>query len=143
MNKRRFWSITRVLMMEIAALTHHPERFAQDYLQPIDEIIHMNKNKITVSCYRIVLDRDAIGIRWFQKRCAPIFACCIGGATFGTKMGAQRGLNAHDESGFVSIPFEERPLFRNQARSKRSRFITLFQAAAKSWTNFSWASSQP
>ncbi len=29
------------------------------------------------------------------------------------------------------------------ARSKRSRFITLFQAATKSWTNFSWASELP
>ena len=30
-----------------------------------------------------------------------------------------------------------------QARSKRSRFITLFQAATKSWTNFCWASELP
>ena len=31
----------------------------------------------------------------------------------------------------------------DQARSKRSRFITLFQAATKSWTNFFWASELP
>jgi len=30
-----------------------------------------------------------------------------------------------------------------QARSKRSRFITLFQAAMKSWTNFSFESALP
>jgi hypothetical protein len=29
-------------------LIHHPEGFGQDYLQLIDKIIHMNKNKITV-----------------------------------------------------------------------------------------------
>ena len=31
---------------------------------------------------------------------------------------------------------------RNQPRSKRSRFITLVQAATKSWMNFSCASVQ-
>jgi AcrR family transcriptional regulator len=31
----------------------------------------------------------------------------------------------------------------DQARSKRSRFITLFHAATKSCTNFSWESSHP
>jgi hypothetical protein len=30
----------------------------------------------------------------------------------------------------------------DQARSKRSRFITLFHAATKSCTNFSWESSE-
>ena len=29
------------------------------------------------------------------------------------------------------------------AKSKRSRFITLVQAATKSWTNFCWASELP
>ena len=32
---------------------------------------------------------------------------------------------------------------QDQARSKRSRFITLFQAATKSWTNFPCASELP
>ncbi len=33
--------------------------------------------------------------------------------------------------------------FSNQAKSKRSRFITLDQAATKSFTNFACESSQP
>jgi hypothetical protein len=35
-------------MHSMHLLIHHPEGFAQDYLQLIDKIIHMNKNKITV-----------------------------------------------------------------------------------------------
>ncbi len=35
------------------------------------------------------------------------------------------------------------PAFRDHARSKRSRFITLVQAATKSPTNFVWASELP
>ena len=34
-------------------------------------------------------------------------------------------------------------VIRDQARSKRSRFITLVQAATKSWTNFACASELP
>ena len=36
-----------------------------------------------------------------------------------------------------------RPILRDHARSKRSRFITLTQAATKSWTNFTCASELP
>lgn len=36
-------------MHSMHLLIHHPEGFAQDYLQLIDKIIHMNKNRITVT----------------------------------------------------------------------------------------------
>ena len=36
-----------------------------------------------------------------------------------------------------------RRICRDQARSNRSRFITLFHAATKSLRNFPWESSQP
>jgi len=40
-------------------------------------------------------------------------------------------------------PTQFAPILSNHARSKRSRFITLVQAATKSWTNFFCASAQP
>ena len=49
----------------------------------------------------------------------------------------------------VAIVFTEVPAVRrrrlcdNQARSKRSRFITLFHTATKSCRNFSWESLHP
>src|SRR5581483_9157787 len=45
--------------------------------------------------------------------------------------------------GYPGRPVSGRPGHRHQTRSNRSRFITLFQAATKSRTNFSFASSHP
>ena len=54
-------------------------------------------------------------------------------------------LPGHALHGLGDIAEQPLPLLllRHQARSKRSAFITLFQAATKSCTNFSWASSCP
>ena len=43
----------------------------------------------------------------------------------------------------AALPKAPKTLCFDQARSKRSRFITLFHAATKSCTNFSWESSHP
>ena len=41
----------------------------------------------------------------------------------------------------LPVRSQQKRLYHNQERSKRSRFITLFHAATKSCTNFSWESS--
>ena len=46
------------------------------------------------------------------------------------------------KEGIVNEPSRDRPSVA-QATSKRSRFITLFQAATKSWTNFCSPSEHP
>ena len=48
-------------------------------------------------------------------------------------------------AGLTSCPGTRplRPILRDHARSKRSSFITLVQAATKSWTNFECASELP
>ena len=56
---------------------------------------------------------------------------------------AWQGATAPTEKGVKNTPFLAAPtaVSKNQAKSKRSRFITLVQAATKSPMNFSLASA--
>jgi hypothetical protein len=60
-------------------LIHHPEGFAQDYLQLIDKIIHMNKNKITVRFAHALGDdfTKSFLLEEFAKQGRLISSCCL------------------------------------------------------------------
>ena len=59
--------------------------------------------------------------------------CCVIGADVG----------AAPEREIPARPGAAKPFGPRSVRSKRSRFMTLFHAAAKSWTNFRPASALP
>lgn len=53
-----------------------------------------------------------------------------------------RLLESGGHAGAARPPLVPEGAYAQALGSKRSRFMTLFQAATKSWTNFSWLSAQ-